>query len=160
MERRNMVKCPVCECDVEVEEAVYNTKMRRYYHQGCYQELLDKKDLCDYICDVYNMNRPNNKMFNQMKSYREIGVSFKDMELALRYYFEVKQGDREKTNYGIGIIPYVLHEARQFSSLEQMEREKIIKGFVEKRESLGKRETVVLQRKKKGGKKLLRIEEM
>ena len=38
-----MPKCPHCNNEVKEEDAIYNTKTKRYYHEQCYNILLDRK---------------------------------------------------------------------------------------------------------------------
>ena len=124
-----MKKCPVCNNEVKEEDAIYNTKTKRYYHELCYQSLLDRKKLCDYICEVYGYKGPSPKMYQQMTSYYERGISYSDMLLALKYFYEVEKGDPNKSQQGIGIIPYVLDRAKEYTSLEELEKNKLIEKF-------------------------------
>ena len=49
-----MPKCPHCNNEVKEEEAIYNTNTKRYYHESCYNVLLDRKKLIDYVCELFN----------------------------------------------------------------------------------------------------------
>ena len=124
-----MKKCPVCNNEVKEEDAIYNTKTKRYYHELCYQSLLDRKKLCDYICEIYGYKGPSPKMYQQMTAYYERGISYSDMLLALKYFYEVEKGDPNKSQQGIGIIPYVLDRAKEYASLEELEKNKLIEKF-------------------------------
>ena len=126
-----MLKCPHCNNEVKEEEAIYNTKTKRYYHEQCYNILLERKALIDYICELFNYKKPSVKIYQQMSNYYERGVSYSDMLLALKYFYEIKKGDLSKSQGGIGIIPYILDEAKEFSTLEKIEKEKLIKKFEE-----------------------------
>ena len=124
-----MPKCPYCNNEVKEEDAIYNTKTKRYYHEQCYNILLEKKQLTDYICELFNYKKPSVKIYQQMASYYEHGVSYADMLLALKYFYEIKKGDINKSQGGIGIIPYVINEAKEFVTLEKIEQDKLIKKF-------------------------------
>lgn len=124
-----MLKCPHCNNEVKEEEAIYNTKTKRYYHEQCYNILLERKTLIDYICELFSYKKPSVKIYQQMSNYYERGVSYSDMLLALKYFYEIKKGDLSKSQGGIGIIPYILDEAKEFSTLEKIEKEKLIKKF-------------------------------
>ena len=124
-----MPKCPHCNNEVKEEEAIYNTKTKRYYHELCYNILLERKKLIDYICELFGYKKPSVKVYQQMASYYERGVSYSDMLLALKYFYEIKKGDISKSQGGIGIIPYVLEEAKEFVTLEQLEKDKLIQKF-------------------------------
>lgn len=134
-----MPKCPFCNNEVKEEEAIYNTNTKRYYHENCYNILLDRKKLINYICELFNYKKPSVKVYQQMSSYYERGISYSDMLLSLKYFYEIKKGDINKSQGGIGIIPYVLEEAKNFVTLEKIEQDKLIKKFEEN--SLEKKET-------------------
>jgi hypothetical protein len=51
------------------------------------------------------------------------------MLLALKYFYEIKKGDINKSQDGIGIIPYVIDEAKEFTTLEELEKKKLIEKF-------------------------------
>lgn len=126
---RTMPKCPFCNNEVNEEEAIYNTKTKRYYHEKCYNILLERKELIDYICELFGYKKPSVKVYQQMTNYYEKGVSYADMLLTLKYFYEIKKGDINKSQGGIGIIPYIINEAKEFSTLEQLEKDKLIKKF-------------------------------
>ena len=134
-----MPKCPHCNNEVKEEEAIYNTNTKRYYHESCYNVLLDRKKLIDYVCELFNYKKPSVKVYQQMSSYYEYGTSYADMLLALKYFYEIKKGDINKSQGGIGIIPYVLEEAKEFATLEKIEQDKLIQKFEEN--ALEKKET-------------------
>lgn len=124
-----MPKCPHCNNEVKEEDAIYNTKTKRYYHEFCYNELLERKQLCDYICELFSYKKPSVRIYQQMTSYHNKGVSYSDMLLTLKYFYEIKKGDINKSQGGIGIIPYVLEEAKEFATLEKIEQDKLIAKF-------------------------------
>ena len=124
-----MPKCPHCNNEVKEEDAIYNTKTKRYYHEFCYNELLERKQLCDYVCELFSYKKPSVRIYQQMTSYHDKGVSYSDMLLALKYFYEIKKGDINKSQGGIGIIPYVLDEAKEFATLEKIEQDKLIAKF-------------------------------
>ena len=124
-----MPKCPHCNNEVKEEDAIYNTKTKRYYHEFCYNELLERKKLCDYVCELLNYKKLSVRIYQQMANYYERGVSYTNMLLALKYFYEIKKGDINKSQGGIGIIPYVLDEAKEFATLEKIEQDKLIAKF-------------------------------
>ncbi len=124
-----MPKCPHCNNEVKEEDAIYNTKTKRYYYEFCYTELLERKKLCDYVCELFSYKKPSVRIYQQMTSYHDKGVSYSDMLLALKYFYEIKKGDINKSQGGIGIIPYVLEEAKEFATLEKIEQDKLIAKF-------------------------------
>jgi hypothetical protein len=137
-----MPKCPHCNYEVKEEDAIYNTKTKRYYHEFCYNELLERKKLCDYVCELLNYKKPSVRIYQQMTNYYERGVSYTDMLLALKYFYEIKKGDINKSQGGIGIIPYVLDEAKEFATLEKIKQDKLIAKF--ETNAIEKKETIIV----------------
>ncbi len=137
-----MPKCPHCNNEVKEEDAIYNTKTKRYYHEFCYNELLERKKLCDYVCELFNYKKPSVRIYQQMANYYERGVSYTDMLFALKYFYEIKKGDINKSQGGIGIIPYVLDEAKEFATLEKIEQDKLIAKF--ETNAIEKKETIIV----------------
>ena len=137
-----MPKCPHCNNEVKEEDAIYNTKTKRYYHEFCYNELLERKQLCDYICELFSYKKPSVRIYQQMTSYHNKGVSYSDMLLTLKYFYEIKKGDINKSQGGIGIIPYVLDEAKEFATLEKIEQDKLIAKF--ETNAIEKKETIIV----------------
>ena len=137
-----MPKCPHCNNEVKEEDAIYNTKTKRYYHEFCYNELLERKKLCDYVCELLNYKKLSVRIYQQMANYYERGVSYTDMLLALKYFYEIKKRDINKSQGGIGIIPYVLDEAKEFATLEKIEQDKLIAKF--ETNAIEKKETIIV----------------
>ncbi len=142
-----MKKCPVCNNEVKEEEAIFNTKTKRYYHEACYQSLLDRKNLCDYICEVYGYKGPTPKMYQQMTAYYERGISYADMLLSLKYFYEVEKGDPNKAQQGIGIIPYVIDRAKEYATLEELEKKKLLEKFEQKINNNPEPKTILIKNK-------------
>jgi molybdopterin converting factor small subunit len=109
------VKCPYCQEQLDKDEAVEHKK--RYYHEGCFNtwrsEVDHRKELIEYICNMYDIESPTGMMLKQIKEYQdELGYKLKGMQLALEYFHEtlgnpIREGD------SIGIIPYIYEEAKK-----------------------------------------------
>ncbi len=117
MKNEKKLKCPVCESYNYKEEAIYYQK--RYYCKVCYEnktkESNDYKNLIQFICDIYEINVPTGFMFAQIKNFKEqYNYTYKGMELTLDYFYNVKTDNTPDTDKGLGIIPYIYEEAKQF----------------------------------------------
>jgi hypothetical protein len=152
-----MKKCPVCNNEVKEEDAIYNTKTKRYYHENCYQILLDRKQLCDYICEIYKYKSPTPKMYQQMTAYYERGISYSDMLLSLKYFYEIEKGDITKSQQGIGIIPYVIDRAKQYATLTELEQKKLIEKFENKIIDLSPKQIIIKEKEKRNNRKNIDI---
>lgn len=117
MKKERKVKCPVCQSYNDKEEAIYHQK--RYYCKICYEnktkEANDYKSLIGYICNLYEVEAPTGFMLSQIKSFKEqYNYTYKGMELTLDYFYQVKTNNEPDIDKGLGIIPYVYDEAKQF----------------------------------------------
>lgn len=126
---KHMVKCPKCgkTFDTNTEQAV-KVSARRYGHASCYPENTDfvpmekksqeqeeledlKKYVSDLLKDKYSPARTN----RQIKEYKEkYGYTYTGMKKALIWFYEIQNNSTEKSGGGIGIVPYVYQEAKDY----------------------------------------------
>jgi hypothetical protein len=109
------VKCPYCEKQLNKDDA-YEYK-KRYYHESCFNEWQkegqDRKNLIQYICELYKIESPTGMMLKQIKEFHEdYHFKYTGMMLALQYFYET-MGNSIQEGSGIGIIPYVYEEAKK-----------------------------------------------
>ena len=118
------VKCSICQStfDRDKEEFVM-TSARRYAHKACYerqQENLDgeekaRKEILEYTKKLFKENFNKVKIETQMeKMVREKKYNYSGILKTLVYWYEVKNGDVEKSHYSIGIVPYVYQDAYNY----------------------------------------------
>lgn len=130
------VKCPYCGERFDKEIGV--KKSNRYYHPECFEkerrekldkkkqqakkkedqscedpEVLARKELIDYIDNLYGRHRLNPMLFKQIKSMREEGYTYQGMKLTLWYFHELKNNPVLEDS-GIGIIPYIYEETKRW----------------------------------------------
>ena len=84
------------------------------FHSNCAKLYLDKKELQETICRIFNLKAPGPKNNAYISKFHNEGMTFKGMTHTLVYFYEIKKNSIEKSNDGIGIIPYVYDEARKF----------------------------------------------
>lgn len=116
MIQNKKVKCPQCGTLNDKETAIFSKK--RYYCKICFDEKTKNtdyyKDLIEYICQLYKLTVPNGWILKQIKEYKEqFNYSYLGMKTTLHYFFEI-QGNEADKDMGIGIIPFVYEEAKQF----------------------------------------------
>lgn len=121
---KHIVKCPKCgeRFDTQVIQAV-KVSARRYGHATCYPDLTDfvplgpeaDPDLIvlkEYITKLYGENARWQLINKQIKQYiKENKYSLSGILKSLVYFYEVKNNSIEKSNYSIGIVPYVYQDA-------------------------------------------------
>lgn len=112
------VKCPICGTFNDKELTVCHNK--KYYCQVCYEEYQreaqDYKDLMKYICEnLYEIEAPTPLMLKQIKEYKEkFNYTYRGMKSTLHYFYEIQEGNDVENSIGVGIIPFVYDEAKQF----------------------------------------------
>lgn len=117
--------------DKEAQEFVKHTT--KHYHKHCFEQFelgkQHRKELHEYICELYNMPQVNGFILKQIKEFEEVyGYKLGGMKLAL-HYFHVIEGNsvevasgKYKTQ-GIGIIPYVYDQAKDhFIKMQQIQQ--------------------------------------
>jgi hypothetical protein len=109
-----MVKCPYCETQLDKDDA--HEYKKKYYHKNCFfewqQESEHRKQLIEYICQLYRLDAPTGLILKQIKDFQvDYKYKLKGMELALRYFHETL-GNPVQQGAGIGIVPFVYEEAK------------------------------------------------
>lgn len=116
------VKCYYCgqRFDRDKIEAVPIEGKRRYAHRSCHERISaistqdeqDRLELETYIKDLFDYKElPQivNKQINQFLT--ENNYTYSGMLKSLKYFYEIKHGDKEKAYGRIGIIPFVYADA-------------------------------------------------
>ena len=121
---KHLVKCLYCEkvFDANVEPFVM-PKARRYAHQACSEqyeqnkttEQKEKEELENYIKKLFNTTTISSKIKKQIEKFvKEDNFTYSGIRRSLVYFYEVKQNSLEKSNDGIGIVPWIYSEAYQY----------------------------------------------
>lgn len=111
------VKCPICGTYNDKEITIYSDN--RHYCKVCYENKKitaeDYKELIKYICELFDMEAPDGWILKQIKEYKEqFKYTYKGIKSTLYYFFEVLEGNTPDDGKGIGIVPFVYKEAKQF----------------------------------------------
>ena len=140
------VQCRICKQrfdrkDPNLVEGVDYVKPseRMYYHKKCYEEYqASKLDIHASMADEiwfsaawdflrkelkYSFNFV--KVRKQWDSFLKNKLTAKGMYFALKYFYEIKKGDVEKSENGIGIIPHIYADSCEY----WFEREKRTAGI-------------------------------
>ena len=119
---KHLVKCSICgkTFDANIEPFVKTCKDRRYAHKECFdneslkktQEDIDKENLEQYILKLLNLDYIDARVRKQIKTYvEEYNYTYSGIHKALVYFYEIKKNSIEKSNGGIGIVPYTYRDA-------------------------------------------------
>ena len=147
MAKTILVKCRICKqqfnrLDPNLIEGVDYVKPseRMYYHKKCYDEYQNSKldvhaDMTDelWFKAAWDFLRRDLKYdFNfvkvrkQWESFLKNKMTAKGMYFALKYFYEIKKNDVTKSENGIGIIPHIYEDSRDYWT----ERERREHGIV------------------------------
>lgn len=121
--------CPKCHNFIESNQNIKVYKNKKY-HIKCYKEIVkeiyqksssqqeDKQELYNYICTLYKLKELTPMIKAQIeKYYNEFEFTYNGMLYTLKYFFEILENDIDNCN-GIGIIPYMYNEAKEFYILK------------------------------------------
>lgn len=118
-------QCMICGKPLDIDKDPFNfiSKSRRYAHIDCMnaederkiREAHDREELEDYIKKLFHFTTIPIKIIKQIETYvKENNYSYSAIRKTLIYFFEVKRNNIEKSNEGIGIVPYVIAEAAKY----------------------------------------------
>lgn len=120
----HIVICPFCNLKFDTDKEPYEKpSQRRYAHKKCYElamaskskEEQDKENLEEYIKTLFNIPSLTPKIRQQIKEYiTKENFTYSGILATLKYSFEIKHNDISKANGGIGIVPYLYQEAKQY----------------------------------------------
>lgn len=108
-----MVICQQCkQKTLEKKDAVRIDN--KNFHKKCAKIYQDKKELTETICRIFNLKAPGPKNNAYISKFHNEGMTYNGMTGTLIYFYEIKKMAKDKANNGIGIIPYVYEEARDY----------------------------------------------
>ena len=130
-----MVQCRICKekfnrLDPNLLEGVDYVKPseRMYYHKRCYDEYQNSKlDVHANMTDELWFNAAWDflrkdlkygfnfvKVRKQWESFVKNKMTAKGIYFAFKYHYEIKKGDVTKSENGIGIIPHIYADSREY----------------------------------------------
>lgn len=144
----HIVKCRICKQHFDTEKSDYALVGKRsYYHKSCYENWVRERNnpkadgdndfwyesIVDYLYRDVKMSIDFPKLDNQWKSFTkpEKKMTPKGIYFAVRYYYNVVNGDKEKALGGIGIVPSVYKDSAQYWTDLEMRKAGTIDAIVE-----------------------------
>jgi hypothetical protein len=110
MAKDNTFICARCKERVHKDIAIKVSN--RYYHDVCLQLAEDRKELMDYICELFTVKSPPMKILAQIKNFEDdYNCTSKGILLTLRYFHEIL--GNPVNDETVGIVPYIYEEAKQ-----------------------------------------------
>ena len=130
-----------------------------YYHTKCYNEwkggnkTQTDDDWVGHIYDFlsrdlkveynYHLCEAQRKKFIISNKYTNKGIYF-----GLKYFYEVKKNKWEKSNGGLGIIPYIYAESTQYWVAQENKQRGIMVAIEKQMKERQERETIKVIKKK------------
>jgi hypothetical protein len=104
----------------KTEEEYIQITNSQYAHAACVEleskrEKTDAEKLVEYVMKLFGYEYVPPRAKKQINDYiREYNYTHSGMLKALIYYYEIRGGDVDKAHDGIGILPYIYAEARDY----------------------------------------------
>ena len=117
------VVCPYCNIRYNRDKIENVPVGRRYYHTDCYKKYQEKKGqeekdqqiLEQYIKELLSIDKITPKVKKQIKEYIEINhYTYSGIYKSLVWFYEIKKNPKDKANGGIGIVPYIYEDSKQY----------------------------------------------
>ena len=101
------------------------------------KEDLDKMKLEQYINKLFHTDYVDPRIQKQIKNYiKEYNFTYSGILKSLVYFYEVKQNPVEKSNDGIGIVPWVYKQAFNYYyaiwMAQQKNTDKTVENYIPK----------------------------
>lgn len=109
-EENKKLTCHYCKEKFPSKELILLGESKR----GCKQCITDRddyKELIDYICTGFNQKAPTGKQVKDIRRFKELGISYKEIQWTLYYIFSVVGKKLDENN--IGLVPYLHKEAME-----------------------------------------------
>lgn len=127
----HIVQCRLCRVNFDAEKEPFTLIGKKsYYHQECYTNWVKrrndakinededfwKESVIDYLYRDVKMLMDFSKINSQWKNFTKPDrkMTPKGIYFALRYYYEVQNGDKEKALGGIGIVANIYSDAARY----------------------------------------------
>lgn len=119
------VKCLQCGEIFDRDVIEYVQVGRRYMHKVCPNTFhadpekvkieQEKNQFYNYVKQIYGPKYNYQLINSQAESYiEEYGYTWSGMAGTLHWFYDIKHGSKDKGNGGIGIIPYVYDQAKEY----------------------------------------------
>jgi hypothetical protein len=161
-----LVLCRVCkkEIDRNTETDWIMPSKNYFYHKKCHEDWVEKKDdlhakatdnewhdaMIYYLAHVIKAPIDYKKTESQWKNFLKQNKTAKGIYFAIRYFYDVQKGDKEKSLGGIGIVSSIYDDSRAYwYSREEKEHGICARIEEQMRQQVEQKKIVVKQAKRK-----------
>lgn len=160
-------ECKIRDIDPNIlkEGEDYIKRGTHYYHKECYDLREERKKnpninmkldddfwkdaAYDYLKKVLKIE-VKTLFFKQWYDYlNQKGADYtaKGLYFAILYFYEIKKGDKNKSNGGIGIIPYIYDEAIKYWYIKEGQQKGIVSRIEQQVKEAATRKQIVITKK-------------
>jgi hypothetical protein len=142
--------CRVCKQEIDKRKDNWIMPSRNYYyHKLCYADLKDVKKektqeeyrhlIYDYLSRVLKVPYEYFKIEAQINQFIKSGMTIKGIFFAVKYYYDRNGKDSWQKGYGgIGIVPYIYEESKNYWTQREIEREGALNEIVRQMQELAR----------------------
>lgn len=122
MKSTKELTCSYCKNKFLETELVVVTKTRKAC-KNCLEtkvrENADYKELIAYICRGFRQTAPTGKQLKDIKTFKEMGISYKEIQWTLYYIYGIL--NKKIEDKSLGLVPYYHKEAMEhFRTVERV----------------------------------------
>ena len=162
--------CRACGQKFDTEQLSNNEwimpKQKWYFHTKCYTDWRDNgtnvkvndkpnewffEHLKEYLYQDLKMSVDFSKMTSQWNHFlksKSPKMTAKGIYFTMRYFYDIRRGDPEKAQGGIGIVPNIYKEATEYWAKKEFEKEGTLQAILDQIEQRAARPVeLVTQRK-------------
>lgn len=116
--------CTGCKQKFDKEELTYiNTKKKLC--KNCLvhsrRDSQEYRELIEFLCIGFNIKAPTGKLLSQIKEFKDLGYSYRDIHLTVYYIYVIEKRRVEETS--IGLMPFYYEKAmKHFEMIENARR--------------------------------------
>lgn len=125
------VTCGLCGHALMKCDAVYQKP--KYYHSACYEQVMQKRNLMDYVCNLFNLRAPGPINYKACKTFvEENHWTYNEILQTLKYMYEVKHVDKKYSGDNIWSVKRYFDEAKQYFARQAAMEAKMAQEMAEK----------------------------
>lgn len=166
----HIIQCRICKkkFDTEQEEFVL-VGQKSYYHKNCYEQWIQsrnnakatgdedfwKESIIDFLYRDIHMKIDFSKLNSQWEHFLKPDKKMtpKGIYFALRYYYTVINGDKEKAQGGIGIVPSIYQTSAKYWTDLENRKEGTLEAIIAEISRRKDREIKIIKKKETKPKK-------
>jgi hypothetical protein len=143
-------------CSIKFDRSIKGSEYikNKWYHPNCAKAKNEQVHLSEYICKIFRLKAVgpmNNVMIK--KFINERGYTYIGIYQALKYFYEIKNNNIDKSEERIGIVPFVYDDAQNYFRYKSYRETKIEKSGIEKEDEAEPTVVIVKMPKPKEEKK-------